>query len=152
MDFDWKVLAAATNATVISAAIAVGANIYCRVPVNAILFAKVAAVTAAIAELPLLHGHCYCHCHCHHVEVRWNVVAVAITAFANTNAIVTTVIAIVRPLLSLSRHCHLCATIYCGDFNRKSSMLHIFISFHFDNDGGDGNGDGNDDSNGDGDD
>ncbi len=41
-------LAATTSATVINVAIAVGSN------VNAILFAKAATVTAAIAELPLL--------------------------------------------------------------------------------------------------
>ena len=54
MEFDWKVLAAATNATAISAAIAVGANVYCKVPVIVILFANATAVTAFIAELPLL--------------------------------------------------------------------------------------------------
>ncbi len=56
MDFDWKVLATITvfvNALAISAAIAVGANIYCKVPVI-VLFAKAAAITAAIAELVLL--------------------------------------------------------------------------------------------------
>ncbi len=84
VNFNWKVLAAATNATAISAAIALGANIYCKVPVIAILFANTAAVTAAIAELPLLlwalllplplplcggllQSSCYCHhCICQH--------------------------------------------------------------------------------------
>jgi hypothetical protein len=57
LDIDWKVLAVATvfaNATAISAVIAVGANIYSKVPVIAILFANTPAVTAAIVELPLL--------------------------------------------------------------------------------------------------
>jgi hypothetical protein len=43
-----------TNTTVISAAIAVSSNTYCRVLVNTILFANTGAITAAIAEQPLL--------------------------------------------------------------------------------------------------
>jgi hypothetical protein len=82
VDFDWKVLAAATifvNATAIFAAIAVGANIYFKVTVIAILFANAAAITAATAELPLLlqalplplplppcGGLLQSSCHCHH--------------------------------------------------------------------------------------
>jgi hypothetical protein len=57
VDLDWKALAASTvfvNATAISAAIAVDANIYCKVPVITIIFANAATITAAIAELPLL--------------------------------------------------------------------------------------------------
>ncbi len=57
VDFDWKVLAAATlfvNAAAISAAIAVGATIYCKVRAIDILFANAAAITATIVELSLL--------------------------------------------------------------------------------------------------
>jgi hypothetical protein len=43
VDFDWKVLATATKATIISAAMSVGANIYCRVPAIAIQVPKYAA-------------------------------------------------------------------------------------------------------------
>jgi hypothetical protein len=73
------------------------------------------------------------------VEVYCKVDAVAITAYAKTTAIsacaiftcgaVSTVIAIVGPPLLLLRRHYLCATIYCGDYKRKSSMLHIFILF-----------------------
>ncbi len=51
MDFDWKVLAPATvfvNATAISAAFAVGASIYCKVPVIIILFANATVVIPAM--------------------------------------------------------------------------------------------------------
>jgi hypothetical protein len=57
VEFDWKVLAAATvfrNAAAISAAIAVGANVYCKVFTIAILFAHTTAITATIAELLFL--------------------------------------------------------------------------------------------------
>jgi hypothetical protein len=73
------------------------------------------------------------------VEVYRKVVAVAITAFANIAAIsaraistcgtITRVITIIMLLLLLSHHHYLCATIFCSDYKRKSSMLNIFISF-----------------------
>jgi hypothetical protein len=52
VDIDWKVLTATTifvNAAAISAAIAVGADVYCKVLAIATPFANATAVTAAIA-------------------------------------------------------------------------------------------------------
>jgi hypothetical protein len=136
-------LPAATNATVIRLAIAVGSNI------KAILFVNTATVIAATAELPLLmwalslplpssscEGLCqniycckYCICqhHCYHYHGRYHCRAAAIAA---------------------CRRCH------SGENRCKSLMLHIFSSFHFDNDNGDsdGKGDSNNNGNGDGDD
>jgi hypothetical protein len=122
-------LAAATNTTVSSAAIAVESNIYCRVPVNAILFANAAAVTAAIAELllllwalslplplPLCGGllqnsycchHRICQHHCYHYHGHCYHWAAIVDAC----------------------RCYLCATNYCSDNKYKLSILYIF--FHF---------------------
>ncbi len=58
--FDWKLVVSATvfvnTAAIyhISAAIAVGMNVYCKVSTIAILFANTAAITATVAELLLL--------------------------------------------------------------------------------------------------
>jgi hypothetical protein len=44
---------------------------------------------------------CYYDCHCRCVEVYFKIFTVASITFANTTAIVTTVVAIIGPLLSL---------------------------------------------------
>ncbi len=87
MEFDWKVLAAATNATAISAAIAVGVNIFCKVPVIPILFANANVVTVAIAELPLLLQALLLPLPLPSYGGLLQSSSVAITAFANTTAL-----------------------------------------------------------------
>ncbi len=142
MDFDWKVLAAATvfvNATAISAAIAVDANVYCKVPVIAILFANTDAVTAAITELPLLlqalslplpsqlsGGLFQSSCHCHHCIFQHHchqcTCNIYVQRHNHDHCHHCAAVIAVAPL-------YLCAIIYCGDYKCKSLMLHIFISF-----------------------
>jgi hypothetical protein len=72
VDFDWKVLATAVvfvSGTDSSTAIAVGADVYCKVLAIATLFANATAVTAAITELLLLLWALPLLCHSHCVEV-----------------------------------------------------------------------------------
>jgi hypothetical protein len=75
------------------------------------------------------------------VEVDCKIFTVAITAFANTTAIFTTVVAIVGPPLSL-------LAIVTFVQHIITLKTHIFISFHSGNGNGDGDGDGNWDGSG----
>jgi hypothetical protein len=77
------------------------------------------------------------------VEVYFKIFSVAIIAFANNTAIVTTVVAL------SGRHCRWLPPLPLWWRKRKSTVLHIFISFCFGDEDSefDGKGDGNQDGN-----